>query len=230
MAYLRATTILLAMFVFLCLTPLQWVALRRRWPLRRWFPVAFGRTLANLLRLDVCAECAAPPGSHPQEPRLIAANHVSWLDILAFCSVEPVCFLAKREIGAWPLISTFARLQETVFVDRQRRHAIPSTNAAMAQRMLSGRPMLLFPEATTGDGTALRKFHSSHFAAARDLLSAASGVERVLGATCRHPLFDTGRGMVWGCDLASTHLVGVEGRAHPLRSHLRQAIPLRTGR
>ncbi|HEY8006238.1 MAG TPA: lysophospholipid acyltransferase family protein [Methylocella sp.] len=180
MAYLRATTILLAMFVFLCLTPLQWVALRRRWPLRRWFPVAFGRTLANLLRLDVCAECAAPPGSHPQEPRLIAANHVSWLDILAFCSVEPVCFLAKREIGAWPLISTFARLQETVFVDRQRRHAIPSTNAAMAQRMLSGRPMLLFPEATTGDGTALRKFHSSHFAAARDLLSAASGVERVL--------------------------------------------------
>jgi hypothetical protein len=36
------------------------------------------------------------------------------VDILAFCSVEPICFLAKREIGAWPLISTFARLQETV--------------------------------------------------------------------------------------------------------------------
>ncbi len=175
MAYLRTTAILLAMLVFLCLTPLQWIALRRRWPLRRWFPVAFGRTLAHLLQLNVCAECAAPP----QGPRLIVANHVSWLDILAFCSVEPVCFLAKREIGAWPLISTFARLQETVFVDRQRRRTIPGTNAAMAQRMLSGRPMLLFPEATTGDGAALRKFHSSHFAAARDLLAAASKVETV---------------------------------------------------
>ena len=118
-------------------------------------------------------------GTRLPGPRLIVANHVSWLDILAFCSVEPVCFLAKREIGAWPLISTFARLQETVFVDRQRRRTIPGTNAAMAQRMLSGRPMLLFPEATTGDGAALRKFHSSHFAAARDLLAAASEVETV---------------------------------------------------
>jgi 1-acyl-sn-glycerol-3-phosphate acyltransferase len=40
---------------------------------------------------------------------------------------------------------------ETVFVDRERRRTIPGTNAAMAQRMLGGRPMKLFPEATTGD-------------------------------------------------------------------------------
>jgi 1-acyl-sn-glycerol-3-phosphate acyltransferase len=180
MAYLRATAIVLVLLVFWCLAPLQWIALRRRWPLRLWFPVAFGRTLAALLRLKVCADTAAPPlGPRLQGPRLIAANHVSWLDVLAFCSVEPVCFLAKREVGAWPLISTFARLQETVFVDRQRRRTIPGTNAAMAQRMLSGRPMLLFPEATTGDGSALRKFHSSHFAAARDLLATASELETV---------------------------------------------------
>ena len=180
MAYLRATALILAVLLFLCLTPLQWVALRRCWPLRLWLPVAFGRTLAGLLRLKVAAECAAPPGLHPQGPRLIVANHVSWLDILAVCSVEPVCFLAKREIGAWPIASTFARLQETVFVDRQRRRSIPSTNAAMAQRMLAGRPMLLFPEATTGDGSALRKFHSSHFAAARDLLRRGGRSKTVL--------------------------------------------------
>ncbi len=64
-------------------------------------------------------------------------------------------------------------------MDRERRRSIPGANAAMAQRMLSGRPMLLFPEATTGDGSALRKFHSSHFAAARDLLAEASKVETV---------------------------------------------------
>jgi len=117
----------------------------------------------------------APP---PQGPRLIAAN-VSWLDILALCSVEPVCFLAKREVEAWPVVSTFARLQETVFTDRHRRRTIPAANAAMAQRMLAGRPTLLFPEGTTGDGSALHKFHSSHFAAARDLLATASGIETV---------------------------------------------------
>src|ERR1019366_707862 len=151
MSYLRATALVLALLLFLGLAPLQWVALRRRWPLRLWLPVAFGRTLAALLRPDVCVECAPPP----RGPRLIVANHVSWLDILALCSVEPVCFLAKREVGTWPVASTFVRLQETVFVDRERRRTIPGTNAAMAQRMLGGRPMLLFPEATTGDGSAL---------------------------------------------------------------------------
>jgi lyso-ornithine lipid O-acyltransferase len=175
MPYLRATALIFALLLFLCLVPLQWVALQRRWPLRLWLPVAFGRTLAALLRLDVFEESVP----QPQGPRLIVANHVSWLDILALCSIEPVCFLAKREIGTWPVASTFARLQETVFVDRQRRRSIPGTNAAMAQRMLAGRPMLLFPEATTGDGSALRKFHSSHFAAARDLLATASRVETV---------------------------------------------------
>jgi lyso-ornithine lipid O-acyltransferase len=175
MAYLRMTSVVLALLLFLSLAPLQWLALRRRWPLRLWLPVAFARTLSALLRLRIFARQVPPP----QGPRLLAANHVSWLDILALCSVEPVCFLAKREVDAWPVASTFARLQETVFVDRRRRRTILAANAAMAQRMLAGRPMLLFPEGTTSDGSALRKFHSSHFAAARDLLASASGIETV---------------------------------------------------
>jgi 1-acyl-sn-glycerol-3-phosphate acyltransferase len=175
MAYLRAVLIVLTLLLFLSLAPLQWLALRRRWPLRLWLPVALGRTLAALLSLRVFAKRVPPP----QGPRLIVTNHISWLDIVALCSVEPVCFLAKREVEAWPVVSNFARLQETVFVDRQRRRTIPAANAAMAQRMLAGRPMLLFPEGTTGDGSVLHKFRSSHFAAARDLLATASGIETV---------------------------------------------------
>jgi lyso-ornithine lipid O-acyltransferase len=175
MAYLRFTAVVLVLLLFLSLAPLQWVALRRHWPLRLWLPVALGRTLAALLRLDVVAKRAPPP----QGPLLIVANHLSWLDIVVLCSVEPVCFLAKREVEAWPVVSVFARLQETVFVDRKRRRTIPGANAAIAQRMLAGRPVLLFPEGTTGDGSALRKFLSSHFAAARDVLAMASGIETV---------------------------------------------------
>ena len=175
MAYLRAVLIVLTLLLFLSLAPLQWLALRRRWPLRLWLPVAMGRTLAALVRQKVVVDRAP----QPQGPRLIVTNHISWLDIVVLCSVEPVCFLAKREVEAWPVVSAFARLQETVFVDRQRRRTIPAANAAMAQRMLAGRPVLLFPEGTTGDGSALGKFHSSHFAAARDLLATASGIETV---------------------------------------------------
>ncbi|MGH6837974.1 MAG: lysophospholipid acyltransferase family protein [Methylocella sp.] len=175
MAYLRAILIVHTLLLFLSLAPLQRIALRRRWPLRLWLPVALGRTLAALLRLEIVANRAPAR----QGPRLIAANHVSWLDIVVLSCVEPVCFLAKSEVEAWPVVSTFARLQETVFFDRKLRRTIPAANAAMARRMLAGRPMLLFPEGTTGDGSALRKFHSSHFAAVRDLLATASGIETV---------------------------------------------------
>src|ERR1700720_4433380 len=175
MAYLRAVLMVLTLLLFLSLAPLQWLALRRRWPLRLWLPGALGPTLATPVPLRGFAKRVPPP----QGPRFIVANHVSWLDIVVLCSVEPACFLAKREVEAWPVVSHFARLQETVFVDRQRRRTIPPANAAMARRMLADRPVLLFPEGTTGDGSALHKFHSSHFAAARDLLATASGIEAV---------------------------------------------------
>ena len=84
--------------------------------------------------------------------RLIVANHVSWLDILTLGSVEPMTFLAKKEIGAPALGGRLARLQGIIFVDRGRRRCIPSVNAEMARAMAEGEPVVLFAEATTGDG------------------------------------------------------------------------------
>jgi 1-acyl-sn-glycerol-3-phosphate acyltransferase len=176
MAYIRTVAICLAILVFVVVgVPLQWIALRFGWPLQRLVPVACCRVLVRLLRMKVTAH-----GTPIRRgARLLAANHVSWLDILALSSVEPVCFLAKKEVASWPVVSTFVRLQETVLIDRQRRRAIPGVNATMARRMLAGRSMLLFPEGTTGDGVSLKKFKSSHFASARDLLAEAVGIEQV---------------------------------------------------
>jgi 1-acyl-sn-glycerol-3-phosphate acyltransferase len=176
LVFLRTFLVAVTLILFACVAvPLQWIALRLRAPWRGWIPVAFCRVVMRLLQVRVRVHGApAPKGS-----RLLAANHVSWIDILALHSVEPICFLAKREVGSWPLIGSCARLQETVFVDRKRRRSIPGANAALARRMLDGRSALLFPEGTTGDGLLLRKFHSSHFAAARDLLVQAGEVESV---------------------------------------------------
>jgi lyso-ornithine lipid O-acyltransferase len=176
LVFLRIFLIAVTIILFGCVaTPLQWIALRLHAPWRGWIPVAFCRVVMSLLQVRVRV-LGAPAR---KGPRLLAANHVSWIDILALHSVEPICFLAKREVGRWPLIGSCARLQETVFVDRKRRRSIPGANAAMAQRVLDGRNALLFPEGTTGDGLLLRKFHSSHFAAARDLLARAGRVESV---------------------------------------------------
>ncbi|MGO9674423.1 MAG: lysophospholipid acyltransferase family protein [Methylocella sp.] len=155
--------------------PLQWIALRLRWPWGASIPVVLCRVLLRLFRVRLTVKGAPAP----DRPRLIAANHISWIDILVLTSVEPLCFLAKREVGAWPFVGSFARLQGTVFVDRARRRSIPGANGAMAARMLEARSVLLFPEGTTGYGLLLRKFHSSHFAAARDLLARAADVDSV---------------------------------------------------
>ena len=76
-------------------------------------------------------------------------------------------FLAKKEVGG-PLLGRFVTcLQGVVFVDRERKRSIPGVNANMTAAMRAGEPVVLFAEATTGDGNRLLRFRSSHFEAAR---------------------------------------------------------------
>ncbi len=144
----------------LVLAPLQSAAAafgRRGWG--RW-PRPVCRVALALLRVRVVAQGAAVPAA----PRLIAANHVSWLDILAVSSVEPVAFLAKSEVASWPLISRIAAERGTVFVERGRPRCIPAVNRAMSARLAAGGSLLLFPEGTTYDGSVVGPFRTSHLA------------------------------------------------------------------
>jgi len=96
-------------------------------------------------------------------------------------SIEPMIFLAKKEIGAPALGGRLARLQGIIFVDRGRRRCIPSVNAEMARAMAKGEPVVLFAEATTGDGNRILPFRSSHFEAVREAAAA--------GAAAIQPVF-----------------------------------------
>ncbi len=176
MAYLRAGLILTTLlFFFIVVTPFQIIAIRLNLRVAAFGQIALCRALLFLLRVEI--DRTGEPSR--ERPRLIIANHVSWIDILVFGAVEPVCFLAKREVSTWPIIASFAKAQRTVFVDRKRRRSIPGANRAMAERMSEKRSVILFPEATTCDGVLLGKFHSSHIAAARDLLASDPGTDSV---------------------------------------------------
>ena len=167
MAVFRVFLLVAALvFFFVVVAPLQGMLARRVPALAGRFAVAFCRTLLRILRVTI--DIAGMPVV--DGPVLIAVNHVSWIDILALGSITPFCFLAKREVASWPILSAFAKVQGTVFVDRSRRRGIPPANRQMADRMLEGRAVLLFPEGTTYDGAGPGRFYSSHFAAARDLL------------------------------------------------------------
>jgi 1-acyl-sn-glycerol-3-phosphate acyltransferase len=108
---------------------------------------------------------------------LIASNHLSYLDILAYSAVAPCAFVAKREVRAWPAVGWIATLAGTIYVDRSRRSETHTIQPEIQSALAHGLRLFLFPEGTSSDGSRVLPFHSSLFQPAVDLqvpVSAAS--------------------------------------------------------
>lgn len=164
-----------AAFVTFPLMPVQWVAIKLNWPLRRRIPVFYHRTMCRLLGIRV-RSIGAPIDARPL---LIVANHSSWMDISILTSLTPVVFVAKSEIARWPLFGLLAKLQRSVFVERDRRQKTGEVNAEIARRLAEGDPVLLFGEGTAGDGNRVLPFRSALIGAARDAIAASEHAQQV---------------------------------------------------
>jgi 1-acyl-sn-glycerol-3-phosphate acyltransferase len=150
------------------LIPLQWLSLRFGWRTARTIPVFYHRALCRLIGVRI-----HPLGAPAASRRLlIAANHISWLDISVLVALAPVTFVAKSEVAAWPLFGLLARLNRSVFVERERRHKTGAVNRAIAARMAAGDPVVLFAEGTSGDGNRVLAFRSSLIGAVHAALAA----------------------------------------------------------
>ena len=114
---------------------------------------------------------------------LLVANHTSWLDIPVLSAVAPVSFVAKKEVGGWPFVSSLARLQRSVFVDRARRTAVGETAGEILARLAQGDTIVLFAEGTSSDGNRVLPFMTSLFAAAKPSAKDASASRRT--PSCR---------------------------------------------
>lgn len=143
--------------LFLCF-PLHalWRLVRARSP---WPPIFLGLA-ARVMGVRVRVT------GHPLRHHvLLAANHVSWLDILALGGTGRSAFVSKAEVRGWGIIGWLADLNNTVYVEREDRRAVKGQADALRTALERGKPVTLFPEGTTGDGTALRPFRASLFAA-----------------------------------------------------------------
>src|SRR5258708_39565307 len=164
--------VVLFALVTLALMPLQWLAVAVKSPLRRRIPVFYHRFVCRLLGIRV--RCGGAPVQ--VRPLLIVANHSSWLDISIITAQAPVVFVAKSEIARWPFFGLLAKLQRSVFVERDRRHKTGAVNAEIAQRLAEGDPVLLFGEGTAGDGNRVLPFRTPLIGAARDAIATAGPV------------------------------------------------------
>jgi 1-acyl-sn-glycerol-3-phosphate acyltransferase len=92
---------------------------------------------------------------------LIVSNHLSYLDILVFSATLPCVFVSKAEVVRWPIFGRYARWAGTVFVQRHDRADAARANVSVADSLISGVPVVLFPEGTTTNGHTVLRFHST---------------------------------------------------------------------
>ena len=131
--------------------------------LSRWIVRSWSRGCPRICGLKVTRygrSCA-------EQPALLVANHVSYLDIPVIAAHVPVIFIAKREVAGWPLFGFLARISRTIFIDRVASHAARQCRL-LRRRLQQGETLLLFPEGTSSDGSDLLPFKSSLFEAAQD--------------------------------------------------------------
>jgi 1-acyl-sn-glycerol-3-phosphate acyltransferase len=94
----------------------------------------------------------------------VVSNHLSYLDILLYSSVQPFVMVAKTEVRGWPLLGWLTAQAGTVYVQRGGGpKTYPAVNAAMAEAYRSGLPVLFFPEGTTTDGAGVLPFRRGLF-------------------------------------------------------------------
>ncbi len=174
MGALRGSTVLAGFFALTVpLMPVQGLLVRMKAKGARTFPHWYHRRVCRLLgiRLHIHGEVVR------DRPVLLISNHTTWLDIPVLSAVAPLSFVAKREVGTWPFVSSLARLQRTVFVDRTRRSAVGQTTGEIAQRLSEGDTIVLFAEGTSSDGNRVLPFMTSLFATAKPASGEADGVK-----------------------------------------------------
>ena len=158
---IRLILVVAAIVVF---SPIQFLIIILRVPGNDILPLIFHKVILKILAVRVRVS-----GPLPEPGTLIVSNHVSWLDICTIGSVLPINFVAKADISGWPIFGFLAKLQKTLFIERDRRSDTANQRNAMQDRLLEGSCLVLFPEGTTGDGTIVFPFKSSLFAAAEVL-------------------------------------------------------------
>lgn len=173
---IRCFFVLLAFAVLtLLLLPFQLIGIAFRLPMQRTIPYIYHRILSALIGIRI-----RETGKRSTDfPLLILANHSSWLDILVITALTPAVFVAKKEVAGWPVFGWLAKLQRTVFIDRERRHRTGAATQEIAERLIGGDAVVLFAEGTSSDGNRVLPFRSALIGAVHHAIGSSTHHERV---------------------------------------------------
>jgi len=169
-------------------------SVRRRERFTRWWAGAVLRAFG--VRLMWGRSLALGAG-----PALLVANHVSSIDSILICAIQPACFVAKSELGKGAWLRWVLAEAGTIFIDRRKRDDILRALAAMHEAFDAGERVALFPEATISATAEPRPFNSALLEPGSDgvpLYFVALSLTRADGTSCPEADFPRERGFAAG--------------------------------
>jgi 1-acyl-sn-glycerol-3-phosphate acyltransferase len=121
----------------------------------------FSATILRAMDITVSVE-----GEFPEAGAVIS-NHVTYIDIIVYAYVHRCIYVAKAEIGSWPVIGWMTTNVGTVYVKRGQGGQAAKAGSGIRVATDDGLVVMFFPEGTTGDGQTLLPFRSGLLAQAR---------------------------------------------------------------
>lgn len=174
--------------------------------------------------------------------KLIVANHVSWIDIMAIHAVCPEArFVSKADVQHWPLLGRLVGAGGTLYIERERRRDAMRVVHEMAAALQAGDTVAVFPEGTVSDGHALLPFHANllqaaiatgtpvqpvaiRFSDARDRISRAADFSGTITIARSLLMLAGGEGLV-----VRIVVLAPQGTAHADRRALADALRVQIG-
>ena len=150
--------IFLIFFITSFLLPIQAFLRIFKKPYLTIIPMIYHRLVLKLLSIKIIIK-----GNIGEDGSLIVSNHASWIDIFIISSVIKTSFVSKSEVSKWPLVSWLAKLQGTIFINRNNPKELTKTASEIHDRISKKQNVVLFPEGTSSDGNRVLPFKSSIF-------------------------------------------------------------------
>jgi 1-acyl-sn-glycerol-3-phosphate acyltransferase len=100
--------------------------------------------------------------------RLMAANHMGYLDVLALASTYPCLFITSVEVREMPFLGLLTRMGGCLYVERRSKNGLPQEVQEITEALRAGHSVLFFPEATSTNADEVLRFRRPLFQAAID--------------------------------------------------------------
>ena len=160
-------------------------------------------------------------GQRVRRGAVFITNHVSWLDIPALAGASGAAFVAHDGLAVVPVLKWLCEMNDTVFVARHDRASVTEQVAQVRDAIGGRRPLAVFPEGTTSDGTGLLAFKSS-LLSALDPVPAGIAIQPVL-----LDYSDDVPDIAWvGAEPGLDNVKRILARAHPVHLTLHFLPPL----